>query len=138
MIRMRLHHVGKVVADLDAALRYHRETFGLEPTGEIVLDPIQKVRVVKLGTGGAVTLELICPTGGESPVHAFLKKGGGLHHLSFAVPDIAAAIETLRNRGALLLGGVVPSAGYGGVPSAWLYTAGRELVELMEMKEESD
>lgn len=131
---MTLHHVGKVVADLEAALRYHRDTFGLQPLGEPVLDPIQKVNVVKLGGAGGVILELICPTGPDSPVWKFMQKGGGLHHLSFAVPDLEAALAGLRARGALPLGGVVPSAGFGGARSAWLYTAEKELVELMEAK----
>jgi methylmalonyl-CoA/ethylmalonyl-CoA epimerase len=135
MTPMTLHHVGKVVADLEAALRYHRDTFGLQPQGEAVFDPIQKVNVVKLAGGGGVTLELIAPTGPDSPVHKFLQKGGGLHHLAFAVPDLAAAVAELRGRGALPLGPVVPSAGYGGMPSAWLFTAERELVELMEERD---
>jgi len=131
---MKLHHIGKVVKDLDEAVRYHRETFGLEPIGERVLDPIQKVEVVTLNTGYGedLTLELICPVSDDSPVNKFLKKGGGLHHLSFAVEDIRQAIADFREKGALILGEVVPSAGHKGIPSVWLYTRSRELIELME------
>ena len=131
---MRLHHIGKVVKDLDEAVKYHKETFGLEPMGERVIDPIQKVEVVTLDTGyGAkVTLELICPLSDDSPVNKFLKKGGGLHHLSFEVEDIHKAIAEFREKGALILGDVVPSKGHKEIPSVWLYTRSRELIELME------
>lgn len=136
MDMMKLHHIGKVVKDLDAAREYYKETFGLEPLGEPVVDPIQKVRVQMLDTGFGeeATLELIQPQGEDSPVYKFLKKHGeGLHHLSFEVPDIHEAIETLRKDGALILGDVVPSAGHN-APSVWLYTKNRELTELIEVK----
>ncbi|UCH98187.1 MAG: VOC family protein, partial [Candidatus Aminicenantes bacterium] len=73
---MKLHHIGKVVKDLDEAVKYHKETFGLEPIGERVIDPIQKVEVAVLNTGYGeeITLELICPISDDSPVNKFLKK----------------------------------------------------------------
>jgi methylmalonyl-CoA/ethylmalonyl-CoA epimerase len=138
IINMKLHHIGKVVADMEEAVRYHREMFGLEPVGEMVVDPIQKVEVVLLnsGYGDEVTIELIKPISEDSPVNKFLKKGGGLHHLSFEVEDIEAALARLRKKGALVLGEVVPSAGHGGIPSVWVYTRSRELVEIMEKETE--
>ena len=137
---MKLHHIGKVVKDLDEAVKYHQETFGLQPIGERVIDPIQKVEVVTLDTGYGedLTLELICPISDDSPVNKFLKKGGGLHHLSFEVEDIHQAIAEFRGKGALILGEVVPSAGHKGIPSVWLYTRSRELVELMESRVSGD
>lgn len=135
---MKLHHIGKVVKDLDEAVKYHRETFGLEPMGGKVVDPIQKVEVVLLNTGFGedATIELIKPLSEDSPVNKFLKKGGGLHHLSFQVEDIQTAVQELRQQGALILGDVVPSAGHNKYPSVWLYTRSREIVELIEKKED--
>jgi len=134
---MKLHHIGKVVKDLEEAIAYHAETFGLHPITQPEYDPIQKVHVVLLetGYGHQAALELICPEGEDSPVAKFLKKGGGLHHLSFQVPDIQTAITELREKGALILGDVVPSKGNNNQPSVWLYTRSRELIELIEVKE---
>lgn len=132
---MKLYHIGKVVKDLEEAKKYYKETFGLEPIGEPVVDPIQKVEVQKLNTGhgNEVTLELLQPLGEDSPVNKFLQKHGeGLHHLSFEVEDIHQSIKEFREKGALILGDVVPSKGYGDKPSVWLYTRSRELVELIE------
>jgi methylmalonyl-CoA/ethylmalonyl-CoA epimerase len=130
---MKLHHIGKVVSDMDEAVKYHKETFGLEPLGEVEIDPIQKVEVVLLNTGYGkdVTIELIKPISDDSPVNKFLKKGGGLHHLSFEVEDIQKAIEEFREKGAIILGEVVPSTAHKS-PSIWLYTRSKELVELIE------
>lgn len=135
---MKLHHIGKVVKDLEEAITYHREVFGLKVMGEPVIDPIQKVKVVSLnlGFGERGVLELIAPVSEDSPVNKFLKKGGGLHHLSFAVSDIHGAVEEFRKKGALILGEVVPSKNFGDCASVWLYTSAKELIELMEVKEE--
>jgi len=131
---MRLHHIGKVVKDLEEARRYYKETFGLDSIGGVVIDPIQKVEVLLIDTGygDELTIELICPTGEDSPIYKFLKKNGeGLHHLSYQVEDIQKSIKELREKGALILGDVVPSKRHEN-PSVWLYTRTRELVELIE------
>jgi methylmalonyl-CoA/ethylmalonyl-CoA epimerase len=133
---MRLHHIGKVVKNLEEAKTYYKEVFGLEPVGGPVVDPIQKVEVLLISTGFGeeLTIELICPTGEDSPVYKFLKKNGeGLHHLSFEVEDIWEAVAGFREKGALILGDVVPSKRHES-PSVWLYTRTRELIELIERK----
>ena len=133
---MKLHHIGKVVRNLEEAKIYYKEVFGLEPVGGPVVDPIQKVEVLLISTGfgGELTIELICPTGEDSPVYKFLKKNGeGLHHLSFEVEDIKEAITGFREKGALILGDVVPSKRHES-SSVWLYTRTRELIELIEKK----
>jgi methylmalonyl-CoA/ethylmalonyl-CoA epimerase len=131
---MKLHHIGKVVKNLEEAKRYYKETLGLDSIGEVVIDPIQKVEVLLIDTGYGeeLTIELICPTGEDSPIHRFLKKNGeGLHHLSYRVEDIQESIRELREKGALVLGDVVPSKRHEH-PSVWIYTRTRELVELIE------
>ncbi|MCP4218896.1 MAG: VOC family protein [bacterium] len=132
---MKLHHIGRVVKDLEEARIYYSDTFGLNAITEPVLDPIQKVDVLFLDTGHGdnSTIELICPRGEDSPVYKFLKKtGGGLHHLCFQVRDIHKAVEELKAKGALILGDVVPGKGHGDKPTVWLYTRSKELVELIE------
>jgi methylmalonyl-CoA/ethylmalonyl-CoA epimerase len=77
---------------------------------------------------------LICPIEETSPVFDFLSKGGGLHHLCFEVEDIGKSIEALKEKGAIVLSKSVPGKGHGNRLTAWVYTASRELVELLEMK----
>lgn len=133
---MKLHHIGKVVKNLEEAKVYYKEVFGLEAVGGVVVDPIQKVEVLLISTGFGeeLTIELICPTGEDSPVYKFLKKNGeGLHHLSYEVEDIGEAVAGFREKGALILGDIVPSKRHES-PSIWLYTRTRELIELIEKK----
>ena len=135
-MRMKLHHIGKVVADLAAAREEYRACFGLEPLGEAVVDPIMKVEVqmLGLGLGAEAVLELIHPVDPASPVQRFLdRNGGGLHHLAWAVADLAPAREHLLAQGALALGPPVPGKGHEDRMTQWFYTASRELVELVEV-----
>ena len=131
---MKLHHIGKVVKDLGEAVDYYKNTFGLMPTGKPVEDPIQKVEVIfiETGFGNDLTIELIKPINENSPVMKFLEKGGGLHHLCFEVGDIHETVEKFRANNALILGKPVPGKGHDDRLTVWLYTAERELVELVE------
>ena len=54
---------------------------------------------------------------------------GGLHHVCFAVPDLAVACETLVGQGCRLLGSAGASGGVG-----WLDPAGADGV-LIELKQ---
>ena len=108
----QLHHVAYVVHDLDAALPLFVTRFGLvEEIREVM--PDQGVEAVMLGAGGA-GVELITPIDPESGVARFLdKRGEGLHHVAFAVPDVAAALARLADEGAELID-TAPRRGLGG------------------------
>ncbi len=131
---MRIHHIGKVVENIDEQIGYYRDMFGLQLVNGPVVDPIQKVEVALVGSGerSDLTVELIRPLGPESPVSKFLEQGGGLHHVAFAVADIRAAIDELVGKGALVIGKIVPGKGHDDAPTVWLLTPKKELIELVE------
>ena len=86
-------------------------------------DPIQKVRVTFLHTPRVsdAQIELVEPAAPNAPVSRFLQeKGGGLHHLSYEVPDLAAQLAEMRARGALIVRRPQPAAAFGGRPSGGL------------------
>ena len=56
-----------------------------------------KAAFFRVGEGG---IELLEPTGADSPVAKFIeKRGEGVHHLSFEVDDIVAEIARLKKEG---------------------------------------
>ena len=81
-------------------------------------------------------IELIEPYGEDSPIHGFLKKNpaGGQHHVCFEVPDIIAARDDMRAKGATVLGTGEPRIGAHGTPVIFIHPKdmGGVLVELME------
>lgn len=95
--------------------------------------PDQQVRAVFVGTG-AGRLELLEPTSPASPVARFLaRRGPGLHHVAYRVPDLEATLRHLSAAGTELIDSV-PRAGAHGRRVAFIHprSAGGVLVELVE------
>ena len=99
--RLRLHHVGLVVADLDAAAaNYRRLGFTDGERHEI---PEQKI-VAMTFHSGAGWLELIQPTDPEGPIAKYMaKRGEGTHHVAFEVDDIVGELARLGTEGVRLI-----------------------------------
>ena len=95
-------HIGIVVNDLDEALATYRDTLGFSLL-ERLSAPEHGVEIAFLDTGSS-TLELLSPTDAESGTARFLaRRGEGVHHVCFAVPDIRRALEDLRTAGLRLI-----------------------------------
>lgn len=87
---MKLHHLGVAVEDLPGAIA-HYEALGLKLAHREKV-PSQKVEVAFMGEGPWI--ELLTGTHPDSAVTKFLsKRGPGQHHIAYAVPSIAAALE---------------------------------------------
>ena len=97
-----IHHVGIAVDDLDAAVARYEALFGgTVDHRERVED--QGVEAASVHVG-ASRIELLAPTGPDTPVGRFLaKRGPGLHHVAFEVADVAAELERLKADGVELI-----------------------------------
>jgi len=93
----RLDHIGIAVASIDDALPIYR-ALGLEESGRETVSS-QGVVTAFLPLG-ETRLELLEPTGPDTPIARFLaKRGPGVHHLCFAVDDLEDALKDLTSRG---------------------------------------
>jgi len=101
-----IDHVGIAVPDLDAAIAFHRETFGLEVAHEEVNEE-QGVREAMLRAPGDTTgaaIQLLAPSRPDSTIAKFLDRSGpGLQQLALRVTDVDAACEALRAKGLRVL-----------------------------------
>ena len=91
--------------------------------------PAQGVNVAFLGA-----LELIEPLSADSSVARFIeRKGPGLHHIAYRVPDIRTALAELKTRGFQPID-EEPRTGARGNQVAFLHpkTTGGVLIELVE------
>ena len=97
MTAYKIDHLGVAVASIDEALAVYRALGLAETRREEV--PGQKVVAAFLPVGES-RIELLEPTSDDSPVAKFLaKRGGGIHHVCFAVEDLDAALADLSRRG---------------------------------------
>ena len=94
----RLDHVGIAVVDLDAARAFYERVLGLEVVHEEVLAD-QGVHELLFAMGDAY-VQLVAPLGPDTPVGRFLaRRGEGIHHVGYAVADVASALKELRASG---------------------------------------
>ncbi len=97
-----IHHVGYVVADLDAARAQLDRTFATTVTHREVMREQGVEALLCEGGGGAI--ELITPLDPEGAIARFMRtRGEGFHHVAVAVPDIEAALSELAGRGVELI-----------------------------------
>ena len=62
--------------------------------------PEQGVHAVALRVGAGPLIELLAPTGADTPVGRFLdRRGEGMHHVAYEVRDIQAHLDRLLRRG---------------------------------------
>ena len=130
----KLNHVGVATPSIDESLKLYRDVLGATSFSEKFALPAQGVWVCFVNLPNS-QIELIEPYGEDSPIHGFLAKNpkGGQHHICFEVPDIIAARDEMRAKGATILGTGEPRIGAHGVPVIFVHPKdmGGVLVELM-------
>jgi methylmalonyl-CoA/ethylmalonyl-CoA epimerase len=100
----KIDHVGIAVADLDKAIAFYAETFGIVSVHEETNEE-QGVREAMLAVGdGSTRIQLLAPLSEASTIAKFLDRNGpGVQQVAYTVDDIEAVSETLRARGMRLL-----------------------------------
>lgn len=132
---MTLDHIAIAVRDVEAAAERLCALFGYERRTMKVTNSRQKVNVLFLGRDGSLDLKLIEPSDADSPLVEFVRKGGGLHHLCFRVPDVEAACGELSQRGARLIAAPQPGEAFDDHLIAFLYAGLGLNVEVIDTVE---
>jgi len=123
-------HIGIAVRGLDAGVSFYRDVLGLS---EVPLADSDGARIAGFAAGDAL-VELLEPASDDSAIGRFVaKRGGGLHHVCFAVPDLDAALARCREFGVRLID-EAPRTGAEGKRIAFLHPSSTSgvLVELTE------
>jgi methylmalonyl-CoA/ethylmalonyl-CoA epimerase len=129
----RLHHVGFVVANIEACAPGISRALLADWDNEIFADPLQRVRVTFLKGGAQSPLfELVEPLGQNSPVFRFLDAGGGLHHLCYEVSSIPEHLDRIRAAGGVIVSRAKPAVAFGGRSIAWALTREKLLLEFLQ------
>ena len=131
----RVDHIGVAVEDLDASLELYERDYGMTLVHREVVSE-QGVEAVLLDVGEN-HIELLAPTGPDTPVGKFLaKKGPGMHHVAYQVDDIEATLAALKQAGLRLID-ETPRVGIRDSRVAFLHpkTAGGLLTEIVQPAE---
>lgn len=99
----KIDHLGIAVHSLDQAVPYYEKALGLKCLRREEVAS-QKVRTAFF-TLGEVHLELLEPTGPESPIAKYLEKNpsGGIHHIAFGTDDVDGQLRQASSAGVKLI-----------------------------------
>ncbi|MBP6285110.1 MAG: methylmalonyl-CoA epimerase [Paludibacteraceae bacterium] len=96
----KIEHIGIAVTSIAEALPFYEDVLGLTCYAvEEVAD--QKVKTAFIMVG-EVKIELLEATSPESPIAKFIEKNGGkggVHHIAFAVDDLADKLKLAEEKG---------------------------------------
>jgi methylmalonyl-CoA/ethylmalonyl-CoA epimerase len=128
----RIDHIGIAVADLDAAIALHQQTYGMPLVHRETVTE-QGVEAVLFDVGEN-HVELLRPLSDDTPVGKFLAaRGPGLHHVAYRVTDISVTLARLREQGVRMID-TVPRTGIRGSRVAFLHpsASGSVLTEIVQ------
>ncbi len=127
---IRISHIGIAVRSIAESLPFYKEILGMP---EVELAQMDGARITGLDAAGAL-VELLEAEENDSPIGKFIaRRGPGIHHICFAVPDLDGALERCRAKGVRLID-EAPRVGAEGKRIAFLHPAstGGILIELTE------
>lgn len=99
-----IEHLGIAVKSIEEARPYYEDVLGMKCYAiEEVED--QKVKTAFFRVGNTDTkIELLEPTSPDSTIAKFIeKRGEGIHHIAFAVPDTEEALRHVESKGVQLI-----------------------------------
>lgn len=114
-----IHHLGVAVSNLEEAIATYERLFDARLERRDSLDA-QGVDAASLLVGDS-RIELLTPTGEDTPVGRFLaRRGPGMHHLALETDDVHAALRELTDAGAELID-EIPRQGLFGLEVAFVH-----------------
>jgi methylmalonyl-CoA epimerase len=127
-----IDHVAIAVNDLEAAIRYYRDTYGVEVEHREVVerDGVEEA-LLKVAQS---YVQLLTPVRDDSTVAKYLQnKGEGIHHVGYRVDDVGAALERVKAQGFRVID-EEPRPGSRGTTVAFVHpkTAFGTLIELVQ------
>lgn len=94
----KIEHIGIAVKDIEASNAIFKAMLG---EAHYKIEEVKSEGVTtSFFQSGPNKIELLQATTDDSPIAKFIeKRGEGIHHIAFAVNDIEAEIERLKNEG---------------------------------------
>jgi methylmalonyl-CoA/ethylmalonyl-CoA epimerase len=99
---VQIEHLGIAVKDIEAGNALYTKLLGVPPYKQEMVES-EGVRT-SFFKAGPNKIELLEATSPDSPIAKFIeKRGEGIHHVAYAVSDIAAEMDRLKSEGFRLL-----------------------------------
>ena len=127
---LQFHHIGIACARISAEVK-DLAALGYQAEGDVIGDPIQKVRL-QFFTGGGPRFELIEPASPDSPVQGVLRRGSKFYHTAYEVADFDAAAAAFAQRNFVAVAPPAQAIAFGMRRIVFMVSSTLTLVELIE------
>ena len=134
---MVIDHISFAVKNLEEGISYWNRVFGYRQLTNIVVNSLQKVKVVFLGKEGSIPVKLIEPVEGNLSLQNFVSRGGGFHHICFKCSDINEKLNELSDKGLLVLVPPQPGEAFNNHEIAFLLARYGLNIELIDTDEKA-
>lgn len=134
---MTIDHICFAVKNLGEGISYWNRVFDYRQKTEMVVNTLQKVKVVFLGKENSLTIKLIEPLEDNQSLVNFVNRGGGFHHICFKCEEIEKGVEDLKGKGLITLVPPQPGEAFNNHPIAFLLAKYGINIELIDTDEKA-
>ena len=134
---MKLDHICFAVKNIEEGISYWESVFGYRQMTDIVINTLQKVKVVFLSKEESLLIKLIEPLLDNQSLINFVNRGGGFHHICFKVDEMADTLKELNGKGLLTLVPPQPGEAFNNKDIAFLLAKYGINVEIIDTDEKA-
>jgi len=135
---MVIDHISIAVKDIMEGIAYWERVFGYKQMTGIVINSLQKVKVVFLKKKNSLTIKLIEPLEDNNSLINFVTRGGGFHHICFRCDNIDDGMKDLKNKGLITLVPPQPGEAFNNKNIAFLLAKYGINIELIDTDEKAE
>lgn len=135
---MVIDHICFAVRNLGEGIAYWNKVFGYRQMTGIVVNSLQKVRVVFLEKENSLIIKLIEPLEENKTLVNFVTRGGGFHHLCFRCENIDDGLKDLKDKGLMTLVPPQPGEAFNNHNIAFLWAKYGINIELIDTDEKAE
>ena len=134
---MIIDHICFAVKNIEEGIEYWDKVFDYKQMTEIVLNSLQKVKVVFMKKKESLTIKLIEPLEDNQSLLNFVNRGGGYHHICFKCDNIDEELTDLRDKGLIMLVPPQPGEAFNNKKIAFLLAKYGLNIELIDTDEKA-
>ena len=132
---MIIDHICFAVKDLKEGIDYWERVFGYTRKTGMVINTLQKVKVVFLRKDDSLDIKLIEPLEDNLSLVNFVNRGGGFHHICFRCKQIDEGVRELKEKGLITLVQPQPGEAFNNNKIAFLLAKYGINIELIDTNE---
>jgi methylmalonyl-CoA/ethylmalonyl-CoA epimerase len=135
---MIIDHICIAVKDIEEGIAYWGRVFGYKQMTRMVVNSLQKVKVVFLIKKKSLTIKLIEPLEDNQSLVNFVNRGGGVHHICFKCDNMDEELKELKNKGLITLVPPQPGEAFNNHNIAFLLARYGLNIELIDTDERAE